>query len=367
MTRRDLAICIILLIGIALFPVIWAVGIEWIQSDERVVGEGHALYEDVVNRPAKQIYALFTSEHNEDGTHKPLAYASSDTLNSYMLTSVYDADADTRADAAGSLADDDNFVSVTDVAEHLDDNTIHFYIDDAVVESTSVWSSSRAYNDIMLNVEFAVRGFADGAYIAVATYGPSGWWENPAFSLYGIVAPTNLGRQESFYRHLTADTSATIVDFGKNAANQLYMSIGANTYVSGVVFTAETIGLPVEVGVACDRSGGLLWFFFNGEAFDSQAATFAFPTIPAEVHGLGYNLRGDIFSWFVTKSLLSPPLSYHTPISEGLAQCRGCLAHYDLDTVFGGAVEDRFGMLRNTYPRNLNMSGYWARPVFGYR
>lgn len=367
MKRKDFILAVAFLIVCAMLPVGWAVAIDWIQYDERAVGENSPLYEDVVNRPAKQIFGLFTSEHYPDGTHRPLPYASSADLTNYMEIATYDANINDLADTAEALSDGANNSSAADVRGHLDDSSVHFLMNDGVVSSSSTWSSSRSYNDIMLQGENSVRGFTDSAYIAVATYGPSGWWSNNAFSLYGIVAPTNLNRSESFYRHLTADTSSTIVDVGKNASNQLYVSIGANTYVSGTVFTAETIGIPVEVGVVCDQVGGNLWFFFNGEVFSSQAATYTFPSIPAEVHGLGYNFIGDIFSWFITKSLIYPASSFHTPVSEGLAQCRGCLAHYDIDSAFGGAVEDRFGMIRNNYPRNLNMSGYWIRPVAGYK
>lgn len=44
---------------------------EWIQYNERVVGENSPYYTDVVNRPAKYIWANFTSEHYDGGAHKP--------------------------------------------------------------------------------------------------------------------------------------------------------------------------------------------------------------------------------------------------------------------------------------------------------
>lgn len=43
---------------------------EWIQYDERVVGENSPYYEDVVNRPMKTIWANFTSQHTDIGAHK---------------------------------------------------------------------------------------------------------------------------------------------------------------------------------------------------------------------------------------------------------------------------------------------------------
>lgn len=128
MKTREWIISSILLIGIVLFPALWALSIDWIQSDERVVGENHPYYEDVVNRPAKQIYALYTSQHNEDGTHKALPYVSSGDLTSYMLKSTYDADADSRADTAEVLTDGTNINSAVAVRSHLDNTSIHISI-----------------------------------------------------------------------------------------------------------------------------------------------------------------------------------------------------------------------------------------------
>jgi hypothetical protein len=42
----------------------------WIQCNERNYAEGCAGHSDVVNRPAKEFWAVFLIEHNPDGTHK---------------------------------------------------------------------------------------------------------------------------------------------------------------------------------------------------------------------------------------------------------------------------------------------------------
>lgn len=47
---------------------------SWIQYNERVVGENSPLYDDVVNRPMKTIWANFTSQHTTEGEHKTAAY-----------------------------------------------------------------------------------------------------------------------------------------------------------------------------------------------------------------------------------------------------------------------------------------------------
>lgn len=43
---------------------------SWIQYNERVVGENHPTYTDVANRPTKELFALFTSQHTAEGVHK---------------------------------------------------------------------------------------------------------------------------------------------------------------------------------------------------------------------------------------------------------------------------------------------------------
>lgn len=47
---------------------------QWIQYSERVVGENSPFYDDVVNRPMKQIWANFTSQHTIDGGHKSFIF-----------------------------------------------------------------------------------------------------------------------------------------------------------------------------------------------------------------------------------------------------------------------------------------------------
>jgi hypothetical protein len=54
-----------------LIPVLWAGAIDWIQYNERLSGENSPLYGDILNRPAKQIWDHYTSEHTITGTHKP--------------------------------------------------------------------------------------------------------------------------------------------------------------------------------------------------------------------------------------------------------------------------------------------------------
>jgi hypothetical protein len=72
--RHDKKIMIGVFVLCAMLPAVWAIGIDWIQSNERVVGENSPLYEDVVNRPAKQIWSNFTSEHLTGGHHKPAIF-----------------------------------------------------------------------------------------------------------------------------------------------------------------------------------------------------------------------------------------------------------------------------------------------------
>lgn len=68
--RRQTTVAISILLIAITIPVLWAGAIDWIQYNERLSGEDSPFYEDIINRPAKQIYAIYTSEHHPDGTHK---------------------------------------------------------------------------------------------------------------------------------------------------------------------------------------------------------------------------------------------------------------------------------------------------------
>jgi len=382
MKRKEYLLAIGFLILCALLPVGWAVAIDWIQYDERAVGENSPLYEDVVNRPAKQIYALYTSEHNPDGTHKPLPYASSDDLsgyatttqlNSYMLISTYDGDADNRADTSEVLSDGTNLISAAELRAHLNNGGVHFTINDTATTTSSVWSSSKTDTAITtaiagVNVsEYALRGTGSG-YLAYATFAPQGFFTgNNTFSIYGVVMVDTLARAESFYRHVETEYSTNILNFGKTADDKLQVTLGENTYTSGVVWTADTIGVPVEVGVICDKAGTALWFMFNGETFASQAATYTFPAINGnEVHSIGDGLDGDVVVWHVTKGLLFAASTKHSPISEGLSQCPYCLASYDFDDGSGATLTDRYAEQKGGTARDLTVAGTWQAYTRGY-
>jgi len=374
MKKRELQIAFLLLCLIAICPIFWVMGIDWIQYDERAVGENSPLYDDVVNRPARQIYALYTTEHNTDGTHKPLPYASSADLNSYMLISAYDADTDNRADTAEVLTDGTNIVSAANARSHLDDATKHFLINDSGTSTGSVWSSSQtntAINTAVSGVsvsEYALRGSGSG-YVAYATFSPSGFFTgNDTFSIYGIVMVDQLNRAESLYQHVETEYSTNVVNFGKTSDNKLQITLGTNTYTSGTVWTSDTIGVPVEVGVICNKTGGTLWFVFNGEVFASQAATYTFPAINLnEVHSIGTGLDGDVFVWHVTKGLLFNASTKHTPIGEGLSQCPNCLVSYDFDETSGSTLTDRYIQQKGSgTAHNLTVSGTWQEYARGY-
>jgi hypothetical protein len=156
MNKREIQIAFLILCLAALFPVAWLMAIDWIQYDERAVGENSPYYDDVVNRPAKQVFGVFTSEHNPDGTHR-IAYLTSDDLTGYattgdladyMLISTYDGDADDRADTAEVLSDGTNISNASAVRAHLDNTSVHFSINDSATSTTSVWSSDKIQTEL---------------------------------------------------------------------------------------------------------------------------------------------------------------------------------------------------------------------------
>jgi len=56
---------------------------DWINYDEKVVGENHGSLADVANRPAKAIHANMLAEHDADGKH---TFASSSVADEGSVT-----------------------------------------------------------------------------------------------------------------------------------------------------------------------------------------------------------------------------------------------------------------------------------------
>lgn len=68
--KKQFLVTITLLLTAGLTIWIGAATPTWIQYYERVVGENSPLFEDVVNRPMKEIWGNFTSQHTTSGGHK---------------------------------------------------------------------------------------------------------------------------------------------------------------------------------------------------------------------------------------------------------------------------------------------------------
>jgi len=71
--RKTYQLLLGLLIG-SVGVLLMAAAPEWIQYNERVVGENSPYFDDVVNRPAKQIWSNFTSQHTDSGEHKAFIF-----------------------------------------------------------------------------------------------------------------------------------------------------------------------------------------------------------------------------------------------------------------------------------------------------
>lgn len=278
-----------------------------------------------------------------------------------MTKAVYDPGDDTRVDNAETLTDGTNSATAAQVRTHLDDTTIHFVISDGITATTSVWSSQKISNELQ-NItisEFALRGTGTGN-LASATSSPSGHFNNDTFSLYGVVVIDQLARAESFYKRIETEYSNNILNFGKDSSNRLQITIGSNTYTSGTVFTSDNTGIPLEIGVICDKAGGTVAFFYGGKVEASQAATYSYPTINLnEQHILGDGLDGDIFFFSITKDMVFTASSRHTPLREGLSQCPSCVIHYNMNEGEGSTLTDRYAEQKGTSGYDLSISGSW--------
>lgn len=207
--------------------------------------------------------------------------------------------------------------------------------------------------------EFALRGIGTGN-LANATFSPSGHFNNDTFSLYGVVVVDQLARAESFYKRIETEYSENILNFGKDSSNQLQITIGNNTYTSGTVFTSDNLGVPMEVGVICDQTGGTVAFFYGGKVEASQAATYSYPTINLnEQHLLGDGLDGDVFFFSITKGLIFNANTKHTPLREGLSQCPACLIQYNMNEAQGSTLTDRYAEQTGSTAYDLTVNGTW--------
>lgn len=293
--RVELIALTLFLFVCLLLPVGWAIAIDWIQSDERAVGEGHPTYTDVVNRPAKQIWGVYTSEHNIDGTHKPEIFPTP-------------------------------------------------------LPTPTPWPDSAIY-------EFAL-GNTGSTFAAQAIFSNvTSIWDTATYTMAGIVDIDRLDTAESiFKRYQSLDSGVTydtlVFDLHKTSDNRLGFSVrdaggGTRTYTSGqTVFSSALLHRPVEVGIMVDQTTPQISFLYDGYAEPFQNTSSLYPAaLPGDQLMILQGFQGAMALWRVQDGLTFPADNYHEPVREGLSLCARCVLYYDFDDAPGDWIDDKIGSL----------------------
>lgn len=288
-----------------LLPVGWAVGIDWIQYNERLAGENSPFYDDVLNRPGKEIWQNFTSEHTEAGAHKPGIIPTPLPTSTPM---VFPTPLPTPTPVPL-----ENFIST---------------------ETFTV-----AHNAAGRPRDAYLYDYAGTGNLASGTFSPSGFFvgENPwsvapdQWTIVATIIYFQRDRAESFYWHISTQYSLNILNFGKTSDNKLSLAIGATTYTSSTAFfNVLNEDMPMEVAVVCDKVAETITFCADGICEAAiTGVTYTFPTIPLlEQHVIGDSFAGAVRLLGVSRLKLFAPNSSHTPISA-LAQVPQALVYYD--------------------------------------
>lgn len=291
MKRSEYVALIIFLFVCLLLPVGWAIAIDWIQSTERVVGEGSAQYQDVVNRPAKQIWSLYTSEHNIDGSHKP---------------EIFPTPLPTPTPITPTLIEEFALVG-----------------NGVLLANSGIYNSSTSI------------------------------FNTPIYTMIGTVKADRLNTAESLYRRWQAlngtNYDTLVFNFHKSSDNRLAYSVYdaegvTRTYYSQhEVFSAATQTRQIEVGITVDLNTPQIAFLYDGYMEPFQNTSSLYKTdLAGDSKSLGQGFMGSVYNWSVSEGQRYAP-GYHTPPVEGISQCVRCLLYYDFDEGSGTILHDRIG------------------------
>jgi len=356
----------------------------WIQYSEPLAGANSPNFTDVLNRPAQTIWNNFLIEHDSDGYHNYSALAAGLNLPLKVDDSIFEiehnpdgshtfeipGDTDDIEEATNLYYTESRVSSNTDVlanTAHRQTTTGNPHSLDAAdvgaVSSSTFLVEHNAdgtHNFTIPNPsEFAITGNGVDS-IARAEFSPTGL-QNSSFSAWGIVTITRLDTAEMIYSWLETEYLSIIMSFEKSSTNNLEFYLGSGSVTSTLTFDATHLNRPVEIGVSYDVSTQNVFFWIDGQTDAAQTITPVYPSINMmESHRIGEGFQGDVLTLSLSNKVVFSPSSWHTPLSEGLSQCIGCLAHYTMDEQSGSTLSDSMG----TY--DLTVYGTWTEYSGGY-
>lgn len=281
---------------------IWALADtpEWIQSEERLVGENSTQYEDTLNRAGKTIWTNFLMEHDSSGFH-----------NYSALAANMDIDVSSKLDVSvfqnEHNADGSHTFTIPSTTDDLTEGTNLFYTDTRVSTNSSVTantthrqttgnphSTTPADIGAIADSLFLVEHNADGTH-TMQTGGVTYWgiestshsntllsvsqetftqFEQAELQLSVLAEVTDLAIEEVFVEVETTYSAYTCpkIRFGKTSTNYLFvehctnvMTAAYTRYTSTIPLTAAQQGRMVEYAVKVDEGTGIT-FYMDGVA-----------------------------------------------------------------------------------------------------
>lgn len=190
-------------------------------------------------------------------------------------------------------------------------------------------------------------------------------FDHDALTLIGIFTIERLATSESFWKYQDLSYGYTVIDFGKNSLNQLYLTLtDANTGASQTIYSLSTLSddvrnVPQEYGVMIDRTTMQVAFIIGGKTEAPQSITQAHAYDAVSVQHLwtlGDGFQGDCYWFGACADLLYPYSSSHTPMSKGLEFGRAWVIHYPI-TIQDNALVEQMSLLRAGIPQHLPING----------
>jgi hypothetical protein len=162
------------------------------------------------------------------------------------------------------------------------------------------------------------------------------------WTIWGIMAFSDLDREESLYRQTETGAGATVLELKKLASNKLALTMGVTTYSSLTpVFSGRNQGFPMEVGIIGDATQQVIRFVADGTVYQNQTAVFSFPNVSTqqETWTLGQGVQGYLFGLGASRKVLFPANSQHVPNLLTVVQFPEPIFVYDLHEGAGATLD----------------------------
>lgn len=248
-------------------------------------------------------------------------------------------DYDIGGDAA-QITDGINTVTASEARSHLNNSAIHG--DSAqITDGTNTVTASEARALLNRFRWYGLRG--DGTnLLAQGNNDTAGMYNKDVIAIRAVISVERLSADEQVFRREKNDgTDIWIV--GKGADNKLYFECnnGVTTvrYSStNAVFSADSLNIPIDIGVQVDRLNHTIAFFYDGNCEATQATSTEFMNnTGAEWFVMGGGLQGALYELSVSGRAIHTPGQLYSPYPKGFDLIPACLNRYDVVRDMPGA------------------------------